>query len=421
MKLSFTAFFAVLLMTTVASAQTYEITNYPMSLISDIIVSEDGRAYCGHIWGEAGITVVETNGDTTKWVVANQGLFYGSMARLAFDQNGDILTLSYGAGYMHRFDINGQYDSIGQVANSFPADYSTSLIFESDTSVLTCSRYGIHRMNTNTGVSTFLYADFDMLGAVIDPVENGIWATRSSSQTGEAHTLLQLDIEGNYLGAYDDESNEGLGVYVNVSKTYPLALGPNGSVWYGASGNGIWHRDADGTVSNIDTSAGLPSNIIHDIAFDAGFEHLWLATAYGLSRYHLATQVFTNYGPAQGLGDTTIYAVTIAPNGDIYAGGLYGGLDKLSIVSAADDLKDLAFSISPNPAQGACILTLAKPLPYDAVLRFINMAGQEMDVWPVFADTKQFEIDVTDWSVGVYQIQIEHENQVVGSVKLQKQ
>ncbi len=392
------------------SAQNYQITNYNVGITTDILVDEIGNIYCGHVFDNQGLTVIHPDGDTNIWNVVSSGAFSTFLSRIAFDENGDIFALSYGSGYVYRFDLQGQSTAIGQVTNSFPANYSTALVYQSDTSVLVCARMGLHRMNTVTGVSSFITTKYDLLGTIIDPNDGTIWCIKSGGgATLDTSTLFHLSATGEFIAGFDNINCNNGGIYTNQTKTYPLAFGPNSSIWYATGHTGIWYLDGQGNIQNENTTTGMPSNIVHDIAFDADFQNAWIATGAGLTRLELETHTYTTYAVPQGMIDSVVLSVYLDNNGNIYAGTMKG-VSKLAIVSSLPTNSETKTNVYPNPAYTNADIVLQSPTTAEASLQITTVSGQLIAQYELPIGCQKYSFDIQNLPNATYIIQVRYED-----------
>lgn len=93
-------------------------------------------------------------------------------------------------------------------------------------------------------------------------------------------------------------------------------------LWVGTP-NGLGRLPNEGAWVTYDTSYGLPSNGIRAV-FPDNEGGVWLATDGGLSHFNLST--FTNYTAAQGMPTNQFWDVFVAQNGDVWAGSDAGAV-----------------------------------------------------------------------------------------------
>src|SRR5262249_13858302 len=109
---------------------------------------------------------------------------------------------------------------------------------------------------------------------------------------------------------------------------------PDGSIWVGTDGNGLYHY-AGGYFQHIGPAEGLAGNSIRSLYLDAQ-ARLWIGTAdEGLSRWQRGQ--ITNFGVQQGLPDNSIFEIV-----DDDAGRLWLGTSRGIACVNKQQLEDLA-------------------------------------------------------------------------------
>lgn len=109
----------------------------------------------------------------------------------------------------------------------------------------------------------------------------------------------------------------------NIFLPSALREGPDGKLWIGTISNGLMKYDpATGQLENI---PGAPCEDIASIEIDHQ-GNPWVSTQYGIGKYNVSTQTFTNYYNTDGLGGNEFYdrASCQFPNGMLVFGGPHG-------------------------------------------------------------------------------------------------
>ncbi len=102
-----------------------------------------------------------------------------------------------------------------------------------------------------------------------------------------------------------------------------LKEGQDGSLWIGTISNGLMRYDPkEQTLENIQ---GAPCDDIASIEVDKD-GNLWVSTQYGLGKYNVETQSFTNYYSTDGLGGNEYFDRSSCqlPDGTLVFGGPHG-------------------------------------------------------------------------------------------------
>ena len=100
-----------------------------------------------------------------------------------------------------------------------------------------------------------------------------------------------------------------------------------GQLWAGTYGSGLFCYGTNGSLSQLSTREGLPSNVIRCLLEDRE-GNLWAGTeGRGLAR--LKPSIFTSLGRAQGLSSDLILTVSEGHDGEVWIGSNGEGLDRL--------------------------------------------------------------------------------------------
>jgi ligand-binding sensor domain-containing protein/signal transduction histidine kinase len=107
-----------------------------------------------------------------------------------------------------------------------------------------------------------------------------------------------------------------------------------GALWIGG-GAGLYRRFPDGRVEAYSTANGLPVIFVEKLLQDTE-GRIWAGTRKGLCRlvaeprpgHKIVERVYTD---ADGMGDKDIKSLSLAPDGTIWAGTLFGGLSQVRV------------------------------------------------------------------------------------------
>lgn len=99
-----------------------------------------------------------------------------------------------------------------------------------------------------------------------------------------------------------------------------------GEFWFGTDGQGAWHLDSSGTLTQYLPSNGLANARVRDILQDSSGDY-WFATRGGLSRFREGD--FRNYTVEDGLADNLLRDLLLDPDGSLWI-ATRGGLSHLS-------------------------------------------------------------------------------------------
>ena len=167
-----------------------------------------------------------------------------------------------------------------------------------------------------------------------------------------AVNALAQDSAGAIWAATDDglyrETNPGAGspgapewMLVNAphntrqsAEMRSLLIDHRGALWIGA-GSGLFRRYPDGRTETYSTANGLPTTFVEKLLQDTE-GRIWAGTREGLCRLvadprpgqKIVERVYTE---ADGLGYRDIKALSLAPDGSIWAGCLAGGLSHITL------------------------------------------------------------------------------------------
>ncbi len=95
-----------------------------------------------------------------------------------------------------------------------------------------------------------------------------------------------------------------------------IVEGAEGALWFGTR-DGLT-RLSDGNFRTFTMKNGLPENKIRDLALGTDGKTLWIATRGGLSRYR--NETFKNYNESDGLINRRIQSLTLGENGTLWLG-----------------------------------------------------------------------------------------------------
>ncbi len=150
--------------------------------------------------------------------------------------------------------------------------------------------------------------------------------------------LLEDGQAGLWIGAWEFgvlHFDKRRGAYTVLADRWPilrnstilsLGLTPNGILWAGAHGNGLYRIDPQRDSCKLYTDAeGLPNNVIYGIAADSAGA-LWLTTNKGLCSLDPERKIVRSYSPADGLlsQEFNLGALHRSRDGVIYAAGAEG-------------------------------------------------------------------------------------------------
>ena len=89
-------------------------------------------------------------------------------------------------------------------------------------------------------------------------------------------------------------------------------------------------------------------------------------------------------------------------------GGMATGVFQISPLVGTKDLSsNLAFELSPNPANEVLRLSLSEPLASEALITLYNAAGQRVRFWTMAAGNPFMSLQIADLPEGVYAVSIE--------------
>ncbi|MBN8249063.1 MAG: hypothetical protein J0L84_16670, partial [Verrucomicrobia bacterium] len=96
-------------------------------------------------------------------------------------------------------------------------------------------------------------------------------------------------------------------------------MAPDGSIWFGSWGQGLWRHDPRATGSRAfrqwTTRDGLPDNVVWSMTFGEG-QDVWIATQRGVAHYD--GQSFVNLTAADGLADPHVSVIQRDPDGILW-------------------------------------------------------------------------------------------------------
>jgi hypothetical protein len=144
--------------------------------------------------------------------------------------------------------------------------------------------------------------------------DNGAWRYNAST-----HKWTQFTV------------NNGLG----DNDIYALAVDKQNRVWVGHLNHGVsvWNG---ASWKNYDVASGPTGERIFDIAVNPKDGDVWIAHNFGLSRYSVSKDNWSNFSRASGLPSDQVNSLAFSADGDLYAGTLCDGI---AIARTADGYK----------------------------------------------------------------------------------
>lgn len=178
-------------------------------------------------------------------------------------------------------------------------------------------------------------------GGVWIATNDGLWKSKngevsrylSEVQTGKNIDQLAISpdgslwllVENHLIQIRKDEAVTataltGLGA-PPTGRTHEIHTDSNGGAWILNYGKGVWHVEADGSLSVITSENGLPSDLV-EAWFEDREKNIWLGTAAGLVRMKPRWfQIIDTNSAGSGSG---VVSVSQDASGDIWLGGTNG-------------------------------------------------------------------------------------------------
>lgn len=175
----------------------------------------------------------------------------------------------------------------------------------------------------DTKKKTFLHIPDhkDALGSFIYSISK---TSDNSILVGGINGLAKIDIATNKIKKIPFKPEEG--TTYSIQKVISTYEDPQGNIWVGTEGNGLFFYDNKKKESKrYGVQEGLPDEVIYTIVPDS--EHnLWLSTNKGLSKMNLTSHTFKNYNLSDGIqGNEFNYGAFLKKNdGRIIFGGVDG-------------------------------------------------------------------------------------------------
>ncbi|MDA3894185.1 MAG: triple tyrosine motif-containing protein, partial [Salinivirgaceae bacterium] len=164
----------------------------------------------------------------------------------------------------------------------------------------------------NPAINTF------QIMTILEDSKNNIWLG------SEGSGVYEYLIDENKLIQHIHDSANINSLVNNVVLT--LFEDHNGNIWMGTQSKGLSiYNIRDKTYTTINTSNGLPSDVIQGIVEDKNHT-FWISTAKGICHYNPNNNTFRNYSKEDGLQGVEFKynASLLASDGMIYIGGLKG-------------------------------------------------------------------------------------------------
>ena len=148
--------------------------------------------------------------------------------------------------------------------------------------------------------------------------ENTLWLGTGNSG------LYKLDINTEKFTSYSNDKKDEQSISSNTILSIHVAV--NNVLWIGTKGGGLNKLITnENKFKRYNVTNGLPNNVICAIKDDVE-NNIWLSTNNGLSFFNPTTEIFVNFGEADGLFNNTFNtgAATKADDGNLYFGGING-------------------------------------------------------------------------------------------------
>ncbi len=104
-------------------------------------------------------------------------------------------------------------------------------------------------------------------------------------------------------------------------RNHQIIVDANDDVWVAVAG-GLLRYDGSSWTAYRASSSDLPADYVFDVAAEPSGDAVWVATEDGLARFDGTT--WTVYDESDGMPADVITTVTVAPDGDVWAGAFDG-------------------------------------------------------------------------------------------------
>lgn len=214
-----------------------------------------------------------------------------------------------------------------QNLQSLPDDFVLSVAPASHPFVWVGTDSGLGKLNTLTGLFTNYYHDPDLTNSIPDNriydllIDSGnrLWVC-----TANGLALYQQDSDD--FKVFRIPSPGGDKNHDPVNKFFSVRETSQGDFWLGTRSGGLVHFDPATEIFRVYTdSDGLPNNVTY-LAIQDKSGDLWITTNWGLTRFSIKDNIFTNYEVSDGLqsNEFNFNAGMIAANGELFFGGMNG-------------------------------------------------------------------------------------------------
>ncbi|HOI31266.1 MAG TPA: histidine kinase, partial [Bacteroidales bacterium] len=190
---------------------------------------------------------------------------------------------------------------------------------------------GVSKAILSNAGSTIRFESFDQKN---DPGANYVYHLFKDSRQRiwlgtDGKGLLYYE-KGSFKAAFPDT--------LRVNSIYSIAESMDGSIWFTASDNGIYHF-SEGKLNHLTTENGLSSMTVTSLK-NAGDQFLLAVTAGGIDLIHVASQEIYPLSRAYGLGayQANLNAIGQNEQGDFFIGTL-SGLQILTNISQLGNRK----------------------------------------------------------------------------------
>lgn len=227
----------------------------------------------------------------------------GSTIRVIFSISGDSILVG-DFYHMYKFHPLQGLEKIADLSQENVYRHE-SVFVDSDGEIWNGrQRDGVFRMSLDGTVIHYNHKSYPSLvyqDYILDFLEDehgDIWI---ATEQGWTIFNKEKNTTKNYLA-----KDVSIGQDVNIRSINALAQTENGQIWIGggSSGLSLWDKETEVFVQHVNTSSGLRSNIVYDIAKDAD-NNLWLATGAGLSWVNSKTYDVKNFGSEYGVNTRT--------------------------------------------------------------------------------------------------------------------
>ncbi len=309
------------------------------------ILEEDHLLWVGTAGG--GLNLINRKTGKEKYFTfnprADNSLSNDFVTSLCRDRNNNLWVGTWGGGFSKLISTNGDgifrhYQNDAGDEKSLINNFVSTIYEDDEGKIWIGTEGGLDLFNPNDNRITHVLNQpvsgdqLSEVGCILRDHHGNLWiGTRNGLYyISDEHVALIKKFPNKipFICFRSDPNNAA-----SLNENYVISLyeDNNKNLWIGTYGNGLNRLDWDGInpgdikFTHYTQKEGLCNNVVYGILEDNHY-NLWLSTDYGLSRFHIESEEFSNYYVADGLQSNQFYwsAAAHGANEILYFGGMKG-------------------------------------------------------------------------------------------------